>query len=499
MINIMYIVLTAMLALNVSSDVLNGFNRVHVGLERTSANLSSRNATLLAGLDEQARRNPAKASAHASQARQVDAAAAALCTRIDSLKWRIARKADGASGRPDRLVNRENLDAAAEVMLSPMNPEGEKLQKAVEAYAAATVPLVADPQKREIARRTLSLKGSGLKSWATESFEGMPAVGAVALLTQLQTDVLQVESDAIASLADAVDAGDVRVNHLAAYVIPNSRIVMQGTPFEARIVLAAVDTTQRPRIVVGGRALPAGTDRLDVAAGAPGRHELSGYIESSGAGGEPVRYPFATDYTVVEPAATISASMMNVLYAGIDNPVEISVPGAATQGVSATMTNGTLTRKGAGWVARPAAVGQDAEISVSAEIGGRTVRVGTTKFRVRRLPDPTPYIVLPDGGTYKGTPRRISKSVLLAAERLGAAADDNMLDVAYSVVSFQTMFFDSMGNAMPASSDGARFSARQKEQMRALKSGRRFFITSVKAKGPDGVVRDISPMEVAIN
>jgi hypothetical protein len=87
----------------------------------------------------------------------------------------------------------------------------------------------------------------------------------------------------------------------------------------------------------------------------------------------------------------------------------------------------------------------------------------------------------------------------MAATGLGAALDDDLLNISYTVVSFTTVFFDSMGNAMPEVSDGAKFSSRQMEQFKRLKPGKSFFITNVKAKGPDGITRDISPMEVALN
>jgi hypothetical protein len=87
----------------------------------------------------------------------------------------------------------------------------------------------------------------------------------------------------------------------------------------------------------------------------------------------------------------------------------------------------------------------------------------------------------------------------MAADGIGAAIDDDILNVTYQVVSFSTVFFDQMGNAIPEVSEGSHFSARQKEQFKRLKAGKNFFISGVKAKGPDGITRDISPMEVALN
>jgi gliding motility-associated protein GldM len=171
--------------------------------------------------------------------------------------------------------------------------------------------------------------------------------------------------------------------------------------------------------------------------------------------------------------------------------------------VNATMTNGTLSRNGDHWVALPGKVGTEAVISVTATLDGRSQQVGSMTFRVRKLPDPTPYLAVKDaaGNTvhYKGAPKRISKAALMAADGLGAAIDDDILNVTYQVVSFSTVFFDQMGNAIPELSEGSRFSARQREQFKRLKAGKSFFISGVKAKGPDGITRDISPMEVALN
>ena len=340
-------------------------------------------------------------------------------------------------------------------------------------------------------------------SWEEKMFDNMPAVAAVTLLTKLQNDIRQAQGEALSSLITNVDIGDVRVNELNAYVIPNSNMVMRGGRYTADIVLAAIDTTQRPSVFVNGSRLTNDKGHLELTAGSVGNHEYSGYIEVVKGDGSIDRRPFRSSYTVIEPMATISPTMMNVLYAGIANPISISVPGVPMSAVQATMTNGTLTRNGDSWIAHPGKVGSEAVVSVTATIDGRAQTVSSMTFRVRKLPDPSPYISMKDaqGNTvhYKGSPKRISKAALMAADGLGAAIDDDILNVSYSVVSFSTVFFDSMGNAMPEVSAGASFSPRQKEQFKRLRPGKSFFISNVKAKGPDGITRDISPMEVSLN
>ena len=161
------------------------------------------------------------------------------------------------------------------------------------------------------------------------------------------------------------------------------------------------------------------------------------------------------------------------------------------------MTNGTLTRTADGWVARPAAVGSDAVITVTAELEGRRQNIATHTFRVRKLPDPTPYLAI-GNDRYKGG-KPISKQAVAGAGGLKAAIDDGLLDIQFQVLSFEMVVFDSMGNAMPEVSAGASFSERQKQAIKGLGRGKRFFISRIRAKGPDGVERTLSPMEIMIN
>lgn len=506
MINLMYIVLTAMLALNVSSDVLNGFTLVEDGLKRTNSNVSDRNAALYMQLEEFTRQNPQKGKPWLDKAADVRRQTLSLYKYIDSLKLAIVRDADGVDGKVDNILNQDNLEASSKVMVTYGN--GAKLERRLAAYRKYIAAYIADPKKQAAIQKALATepvlqKGSMIKvPWVSGMFENMPVVASVTLLSKLQNDLLFAEGEALQTLVASVDAGDVRVNKLDAFVIPNSKLVMRGGKYSADIVLAAVDTTQRPAIFVNGRQLPANTRTYEFMAGQTGTFTYSGYLDVTRGDGTTSRYPFQSDYTVIEPTATVSAMMMNVLYAGINNPISISVPGVAQNAVSATMTNGSLTRSGDHWNAHPTRVGAECVITVTATLEGRSQTVSTSTFRVRKLPDPTAYIAYKDSkgneNHYKGS-KPFAKSLLLAADGLDAAIDDDLLNVHYSVVDFETIVFDSMGNAMPEKSAGSRFSQRQKTSFRRLSRGKRFYITRIRAKGPDGIVRDLSPMEVIVN
>lgn len=508
MINLMYIVLTAMLALNVSSDVLDGFTQVHEGLNRSNANYDERNSAVYRQLAALAEKNPDKAAAWLDKASDVRRRTSEIYSYVDTLKYEIVRKADGPEGDPDDILNRDDLESAAVVMLAPGNPRGARLRERIDGYSDFVAAFIPDTVKRRSITQALSTEPIARRGtlapqlWEEAKFDQQPVVAAVTLLSKLQSDILYAEGEALSSLLAQVDAGDLRVNELKAYVIPRSRLVMRGGKYEANIVLAAVDTTQRPQIFIDGRELQGSDGIYQVGTSSTGVFDYKGWLEVTNPDGSTTREDFSSSYTVIEPMATVSATMMNVLYAGIDNPISISVPGVAMNDISATMTNGTLTRKGDEWVARPQTVGSEATVTVTATMDGSPVTMAATKFRVRKLPDPTPFIAFKDaqGNTdhYRGG-KPFAKALLLASPGLEAAIDDGLLDTPFTVESFETVFFDSGGNALLEVSAGSQFSPRQKQQFQRLTRGKRFFISRIRAKGPDGLTRDLSPMEVIVN
>ena len=505
MINLMYVVLMAMLALNVSNEVLNGFSIVEESLNRTTANAALENQVIYEDFEQQMAANPQKVKEWYDKAMQVKQMSDRLYNLAAELKGAIAKEADGDKGDPANLHNKEDLEAANQVMLAPGRGRGEELKKAIDTYRDGILPMIPDTAKQRIVASDLTTKvpeGIQGKNWQEYMFEAMPAVAAVTLLSKLQNDVRNAEKEVLHTLVQNIDVKDIRVNALDAFVIPNSQTIVQGDRFTARIVMAAIDTTQVPEIYIGGKKVELPDNIYEIACGRTGDFTLSGYIQTINGNGDPIRRDFEQKYTVVEPSATVSADLTRMLYAGYSNPISVSVPGVPLSKVQATMTNGTLTPSGPGkYVAHPSKIGQDAVITVISTNTGRPQTMGSFSFRVRKLPDPTPYIDIKDEA---GNPSRFKggnmpKGSLMAVENIGAAIDDGILDIGFRVISFETVFFDNMGNAKPLASDGARFSAAQKDQFRKLSRGRRFYISRVTAVGPDGIERTLSAaMEIKV-
>lgn len=515
MINLMYVVLMAMLALNISTEVLNGFSVVEESLNRTTGNSSKENDAIFGELDQMMRKNPQKVKQWFMMASTVREMSDSLYNYAQALKVAIVREADGEKGDPLNIEGKDNIEAASYIMLNPANGQGHKLYEAINSYRARILQFVTDPRQKKIIASNLSTEvphHSMGKNWEEYMFENMPVAAAVTLLSKLQSDVRYAEGEVLHTLVANVGLKDLRVNKLQAFVVPSQTRLYPGETMTAQMFMGAVDSTQQPQVFVNGQLIKG--NQITVKAGAPGKHTLSGYILIKDLTGNVLRRNFSQDYWVTggpqpkeyispqgmqkvppfDGMATIAADLMNVLYAGFDNPITISIPNTSQHDVQATMSGGSLVARGGGhFIARPSAVGQPVTISVSAK--GR--KIGDYQFRVRKLPDPSPYIAM---GADRFKSGALSKAALMSAPGIQAAIDDGLLDIPFSVTSFRVVFFDNMGNAVPLASNGASFSPQQKEQFRQLSRNKRFYITNVVVHGPDGTTRTLNGrnMEVIV-
>ncbi len=500
----MYIVLLAMLALNVSNEVLKGFDLVGDSLNRTTINAAKENEAIYKDFAEQLKSNPKKVRPWYDKAMTVKQMSDSLYNLAEALRWEIAREADGKDGTPLALENKEDLEAAGHVMLAPVNGAGENLFRSINSFRERILTFVTDQRQAAIIASNLSTevpkKSDNIgKNWQEYMFESMPSIAAVTMLTKLQSDVRQAESEVLHDLVSNIDMKDIRVNELNAYVLPEATTLFPGETFSSRIFMAAVDTTQRPEIYVNGQRI-SGNGAYSFRVGNPGEYSFSGYLLMPNAAGEIIRREFTQKYNVIpSPAgATVAADLMNVLYAGFNNPLSVSAAGIPANKISVSMEGGTLTPQGNGkYIAKPAAVGKDVTFTVTGIVNGKSQTMGAFTFKVRKLPDPTAYIAIGNDRFKSG---KLAKGTAIGLQELSAAIDDGLLDIPFRVLGFETVFFDRMGNARPEISADARFTEAQRELIRSLRRGQRFYISKVRAIGPDGIERTLpQAMEVIIN
>ena len=492
MINLMYLVFIALMALNVSSEVLDGFELVENSLQKSITNASHRNELAMKDLESFYELYPARALGEYTKGNNVKKEADNLFTYIEELKIRIVQEADGKKADINHIKQKENLDAAARVMLAPVVGEGRKLRERIESYRIEMAALVADPAKTEVIESVfdMELPTANGRNWENVLFDNMPVTAAITILTKLQSDVRYVEGEVLSSLqTSAIDVEAYRVNDIRAMVIPQSQIVMQGTPYRAQIVLAALDTTQRPEIYIDGLNDPLEDNWYTGSSSIIREYPFSGKMVVGAS-----EYPFSSSYFVTEQIATIAPVLTNMLYQSIENDLEVAIPGVPSGSVTASISAGSMTYKsGNVWTARPPSDATSVNITLRANVAGGNPISIVKEFRVRRLPPPQAYIESKDAS---GAPQKIyegaiPRRTILDAEGIFAGIDDGVLDIQYRVTGFQLRFIDQMGDIVPVNSQSGSFTQEQKTRLREYPLGRQFIVTNITAIGPSGVQETI--------
>ncbi|MDR2680822.1 MAG: gliding motility protein GldM [Tannerella sp.] len=502
MINLMYLVFIAMMALNVSSEVLDGFELVENSLRTSTENSTMRNNQVKENLDRAYEANAAKVGEWYNKGVDVKTQSDELFDYINELKLRIAQEADGKEGNINDIKQKDNLEAASHVMLAPVAGEGRKLKERIENYRENMSDLIGDSSKKAMFESLLSTavpKKAGIisGSWEVALFENMPVAAAITLLTKMQSDIRYVEGEVLSTLITNVDVDDYRVNKVEAFVIPKSQIVTSGTPYEAELVLAAIDSTKQPQYYLG-ETLLAG-NRIVIPTSGVGDHTLAGKIVAEGQ-----TYNYEAKYFVNELSATIAPTRMNFLYASIDNDIEAAMPGVPSGSVRPSVSSGRINHKEKNtWTITglDADVSQTVTVTLRANVGGREISE-SKEFIVRRLPPPLPFLSYKDadGNVRKFTGGAISRRNLVDIGGVQAAIDDGVLNVPHTVTGFTMTIVDGMGNYIPEVSENGNFTQRQKDYIKNLARGKRFHIGQVKALDPAGKPVSVSySMEIIVN
>ena len=499
MINLMYLVFIALMALNVSSEVLEGFGVVENSLKKSIATSSQRNEIAMRDLAHFHELFPARARAEYTKGYHVKSESDDLFNYLEELKIRIVQESDGKNGDINNIKRKDHLDAAARIMLAPVVGEGRKLRERIVAYRTDMAGLVADPEKTKVIESVLDMETPYLngRNWETVYFDNMPVAAAITILTKLQSDVRYVEGEVLSSLqTSAIDVEAYRVNKIEAMVIPQSQIVMQGTPYRAQIVLAALDTTQRPEIFINGINEPLQDNWYTGSSAAIREHTFSGRMMVG-----TTEYPFSSSYFVTEQIAIVAPQLTNMLYESIDNPLDLGIPGMPSGSVTASISAGRLTQVNGIWIAVPPAGAQSVTITLTGRVmGGNPISIAK-ELRVRRLPPAQAFLEYRDasGTMQKSFGGTISRQNILNAGGIKAGVDDGVLDIPYTVTGFQLRFFDQMGNAVPVISQSSSFTPDQIARIRDYPLGRSFIITNITALDPGGSQRTITgAMEVTI-
>ncbi|MBR0065116.1 MAG: gliding motility protein GldM [Paludibacteraceae bacterium] len=508
MIGMMYLVLTAMLALNVSTDILNGFTLVDNSLHSSIAATDTRNAKLYQDFQAANADNPEKTQEWFDKAKEVQHRADSLYNYIQDFKEHIALLADGkkrveelrAQGLDPtmHIEGNSNLDVTGQYAIVQGN--GLILKEIVAYYRDYAAGLAeSDAELRNAIQQALATeRGYNAHEkdscdWEVAVFDGMPVGASITILTKMQNDVRTTEGQLIQYLMDRTDAGDLRVNKLNAYVIPNSNYVIRGGKYSAQIILAAIDSTQRPEYYIEGQRI---NDHglYEVAASGVGLKKYSGWIAyQNPSTGEMENLPFSSEYSVGEPAVTISNNDLNIMYRGYENKFSISVPGVSNDKVKVNVSGASVHQSGGVWVIKPGEGSKKVTISVNAELDGKMQPMGSKEYRVKALPDPQAYFSARDKEYTSGN---IAPSTLTHSSGVVTASygPEGLLDLPFKVTSFRAII-----NGMTTQSNGNKFTKDQLAQIGKLKKGGMVVLQDIRAVGPGGQEKRLAPLVLTLN
>ncbi|MBR0195387.1 MAG: gliding motility protein GldM [Paludibacteraceae bacterium] len=498
MIGMMYLVLTAMLALNVSTDVLNAFALVDNSLHTTMDATEVRNKVMMSEFRAMRDDNPQKNGEWYDKAAQLTERSDSLYNFIQNVKYQIVLATDKKKADPEAryVEGKDNRDAASHYALPNVGEQpGVVLRGKIEEYRDYLCGLdTARAAEFGATFDTSSKPGKDgeMLTWEHQMFHDMPSGAAVVLMTKLQNDVRNAQLEMIQYLRKQTDAGDLRVNKLNAYVIPKSDYVIKGGRYHAQIVLAAIDSTQTPEYYVEGQRL---NDQgiYEAVASTVGHKKYSGWISyEDPSSGETKKLPFSSEYSVGEPAVTISNTDLNIMYRGYDNKFAISVPGVSNDKIKVSVSGGSVKQSNGLWIIVPGEV-NNVKITVSAEIEGKMLPMGVKDYRVKRLPDPQAYFSAREKEYASGSNIPPSTLTHSSGVIIASYGPDGLLNVPFKVTSFRTII-----NGSTTNSNGNKFSQDQLNQIGKLKKGGLVVLQDIRAMGPGGEKR-LSPVLLTLN
>lgn len=529
MIGMMYLFLTAMLALNVSKEVLDSFILVNDSLTVTVENFKAKNQKSYDDFEKQRAINESKVAKWHEKALEVRKRTEDIIKYIKEVKILLVHKADGPETKAivdgevvaAFIEAKDNSHVGDEVMIGPTNEgEGTKLRKKLEEHREYLLSLVPDTEANKIIRSTIHKnldttdpppKEGQQFTWQYNMFAHYPLAAVITMLTKMEADIRNAESDILKYLLGQIDFSDFKFNKLEGLVIPKSNMVISGEEFTAQIFIAARDSTQDPKIHVGNfQKLPDGTykmvgsfETLPIKNGVGmyrtiarklGNNEWGGLIEITAPDGTIRSFPFKNSFVVNEPLAIISASANTVFYSGVENPLEVSVPGINPEKIIPSIAGpGRLNKKGKDWVIIPNPGSRgNIEVTLTIDIDGKKQKVGTKSFRIFPVPNPVPKIADQMGGN-------ISRVVLEDAGEVKAVLENFIMEnIKYTVKSYTVVTKDASGFDKFIQNTGARYNDQVLSVIRGLKRRDRITFENVIATGPDGD-RNIGTMAFTIN
>ncbi|MGK0364199.1 MAG: gliding motility-associated protein GldM [Saprospiraceae bacterium] len=386
----MYLVLTAMLALNVSAEVMQAFFRMDEGLKESSMLVNRSNLSLGAAINKQAEAY-SQYEPFRAKSKEVQAITDEFYREVGTLKELLLTESGGNDehGKP---LHAKDTDTPTRLLVN--EGRGDVLENSVNAIRKRLLAQVEDEMVRATLAETIPLKvnpvpaDSEKNSWTEFNFQQMPMAAVLPILTKLQNDVRMSETAILNHFLNQMN-GDIFVtDQYATVVAAEKNYVIRGEPFRSEIFLSAYSSTaDNIEITVDGRrlAVEGGKAIFNATPSSVGDKKHHALVKMTNpVTGEIKTFEKTFEYEVGERSVTVSADKMQVMYIGVDNPISISAAGVSSDQVQVNAQGVNLRKESNGhFIAKPTRPGK-ATITVS----GGGLKPTTFEYKVKKIPNP---------------------------------------------------------------------------------------------------------------
>jgi gliding motility-associated protein GldM len=507
MINLMYLIFIAMLALNMSKEVLSAFGLMNERLTESNEAATTRNKSFMDGLAEKAKDQPAKYKLLKDKADQISSLSDGFNSYLEEIKSKMTASLDDPQDyeimdRPDFLDDQFFTG-------EKLKDEGQRFLDEIAKFRDGVVKVLSDGSKyndisnavkKKFSTEPITDRDGNVRPWLIYQYREFPLVASLTKMTQLQADIKTTQSEVLGVMLQGKLTSEVSMTNYMTLLETSKSAYFNGEQFDGQIVLGRKDDTTKPNSVeltLDGRPLSdseysieKGKVKLNFGTGNPGEHKIEGkliFMED----GVPTEVLVDQSFvTVPKPnSATISADKMNVVYRGVINPMTISFAGISDNNVKATAAG--LTRiKGSKYIIDVTKVkGREVTINVTGILpGGERVSDGA-KFRIKDLPRPT--------GTLRGESGLIKmQRKSLEISTIGAKFEDFDFELPLNVKGFK---FKVPGQPT-INVSGNKLNSRAKAALRKAKRGSavQIFNIEAKAKGVSIILKKVSPVFIEL-
>ena len=404
----------------------------------------------------------------------------------------------------DNLDGKDKHDAVTAFMIEQGN--AEILRKRIEEYrqyviaALDSVGIADFDDHVGLITNGEYFAGDGAPlTWEMKNFNHIIIPAAISILNEIVAEVQTTEYDAISELYKSIGASDFKFNTLEAKVFPKTTYVLKGQDYEADVFIVASDNTKEfdakyargvkdfamaNENAINKVSSQKGIVKIKVPANTIGEQTIAGVVEMKDpVTGEIAPYPFQTSYTVAPPSANVTPTKMNVMYRGLENPIEISAPGFTANQINVSVVNGELVKKNGEYFVKPGNEKNVTTVTVSTTIDGKRMILDNCDFRLKRTPDPVPVL---NGRTND----KFTKEEILAAGGFVLTMPDFDFEGYHSQVLSYDVSTIVAGYLKPIKGiQGRKFNKEVEDLVKSARRGQRISIENIRVKSPDGEER----------